>query len=37
MGKLVYNFDGNINFCDGLRTQSIDDIKNFINQNILSK
>lgn len=37
MGKLVYNFDGNINFCDGLRRQSIDDIKNFINQNILSK
>ena len=37
MGKLVYNFDGNINFRDGLRTQSIDNIKEFIKQNISSK
>lgn len=37
MGKLVYNFDGNNNFCDGLRTQSIDNIKEFIKQNISSK
>ena len=37
MGKLVYNFDGNINFRDGLTTQSIDNIKEFIEQIISSK
>ena len=33
----IYNFDGNINFRDGLTTQSIDNIKEFIEQIISSK
>ena len=33
----VHNFDGNINFQDNITTQSIDNIKEFIKQCILSK
>ena len=35
--EIIYNFDGNSNFCDGITTESIDNIKEFILQIISPK